>query len=293
MFVLDTFPGIETEVPLAPYTHFKIGGPARYLYRLQQIEDASALLQAAAKDHLPVLVLGGGSNILISDQGFQGLVILNQTQHIQINGTTVISDSGVKLSKLITETVHAGLTGLEYMVGIPGTVGGAVRGNAGIPGWEMKDFVIEGNIIDLKGNMQKIQKEDFQFGYRDSILKKNGCMLLSVTLCLQNGDKEECQKRMRDIQQTRLVKQPQGKSCGSFFKNPSKEQPAGLLIDQAGLKGYQIGGAKVSEIHANFLMNTGTATFDDFMQLASYIKKTVFERFHIMLEEEVQIIAPA
>jgi UDP-N-acetylmuramate dehydrogenase len=293
MFVLDTFPGIETEVPLAPYTHFKIGGPARYLYRLQHIEDASALLQAAAKDHLPVLVLGGGSNILISDKGFPGLVILNQTQRIQINGTTVIADSGVKLSQLITETVHAGLTGLEYMVGIPGTVGGAVRGNAGIPGWEMKDFVIEGNILDLNGNIQKIQKEDFQFGYRDSILKKNGCMLLSVTLRLQNGDKEECQERMRDIQQTRLVKQPQGKSCGSFFKNPSKEQPAGLLIDQAGLKGYQIGGAKVSEIHANFLMNTGTATFDDFMQLVSHIKKTVFERFHIMLEEEVQIIAPA
>jgi UDP-N-acetylmuramate dehydrogenase len=290
MFLLDTFPGIETEVLLAPYTHFKIGGPAQYFYRLHRAEDASALLQAAARDHLPVLVLGGGSNVLISDQGFRGLVLLNQTDHLQIEGTNVFVDGGVKLSKLITETVHAGLTGLEYMVGIPGTVGGAVRGNAGVPGWEMKDFVIEGNIIDLEGNMQKIQKEDFQFGYRDSILKKTGAILLSVMLVLQKGNKEECQKRMQELQIARLAKQPQGKSCGSFFKNPTKEQPAGLLIDQAGLKGYQIGGAKVSELHGNFLMNTGKATFDDFMQLASYIKKTVFEQFHIMLEEEVQII---
>jgi UDP-N-acetylmuramate dehydrogenase len=287
---LNVLSDVEQNIMLAPYTNFKIGGPARYFYRLQRIEDASHVLKAASDDHLSIMILGGGSNVLISDQGFNGLVILNQTNNLQIDGAEVTVDGGVKLSKLISETVNAGLTGLEYLVGIPGTVGAAVRGNAGVPGWEMKDFVQEGEITDLQGNTKILQQRDFHFAYRDSILKKTRDILLSVTLSLQQGNTEECKRRMKEMQISRVAKQPQGKSCGSFFKNPSKEQPAGLLIDQCGLKGFTIGGAKVSELHANFLMNTGNATFRDFQELIHYIQETVYEKFHIMLEEEVQIV---
>ncbi len=287
---LTEFPGLQQNIPLAPYTNFKIGGPARYFFVMTRTEDLPPLLQLAWEEKVSVLILGGGANMLISDKGYDGLVILNNSHNITIEGNKVLVDGGVKLMTIIQKTLEHNLVGFEYMVGIPGTIGASIRGNAGIPGWEMKDYLVSATLVSLQGEVKEVTKDYFQFAYRTSILKQTKEIVLNATLFLQSGDSAAAKQRMKEIHENRIKKQPQGKSCGSFFKNPSKEQPAGLLIDQCGLKGLQIGGAKVSDLHGNFLMNVGNATFQDFMALDEHIKKAVMEKFGIELQEEVQII---
>lgn len=285
---LDTFQGIQKNVPLAPYTNLKIGGPATYFYMATDTKKLIELLQFVYQENIPLLLIGGASNMLISK--FDGLVIVIATSSFEIEGKRVRSDAGVKLTTLIAKTIDQNLVGLEYLMGILGTLGGAIRGNAGVPGWEIKDFLVEATIMTPQGEILTVPREYLEFGYRTSRIKKEGGTVLSAVLELQEGQKEEARARMKEINETRLKKQPLGKSCGSFFKNPSPDKAAGWLIDQCGLKGFQIGGAKVSEMHGNFLMNTGNATFEDFFQLKELIKEKVFEKFRIRLEEEVHIV---
>ncbi len=288
---IDTFPGIQEHVPLAPYTQLKIGGPARYFYMAKETEQFIELLRKSRQQQVPVLLIGGASNMLISDRGFDGLAIVVATASFDIQGQRVRADAGVKLTTLIAKTIDQNLVGLEYLIGIPGTLGGAIRGNAGVPGWEIKDYLAEATILTSAGEIQTVDNAYFDFAYRTSRIKREGGTVLSALLQLQPGSKEEARQRMKEIHESRLKKQPLGKSCGSFFKNPAPDKAAGWLIDQCGLKGYQIGGAQVSPLHGNFLMNTGTATFQDFLELTKFIKQTVYDKFQIQLEEEVQIVA--
>ncbi|MDD3487437.1 MAG: UDP-N-acetylmuramate dehydrogenase [Candidatus Moranbacteria bacterium] len=325
---------IKENIPLAPLTTFKIGGPARYFSEAGSGEEIIEALEFAREKSLPVFVMGGGSNILVSDKGFEGLVIKIQSTSYKIHDTNIECGAGCQLSTIVRESIKSGLTGLEWAAGIPGTIGGAVRGNAGAYGGTMADSVESVRVVEIPiaksqasnkfsiFNFQFSKKSEFQisnfknkdckFSYRDSIFKRNpNLIILSVKLGLQKGSREESEKRIKEIISKRREKQPADfPSAGSFFKNPSVKKadllrifesdtgmearggkiPAGYLIDGAGMRGKKIGGAMVSEKHANFIVNTGGATAENVMMLAAIIKTRVRNRFDIQLQEEVQMV---
>ena len=314
---------IQENIPLAPYTTFKIGGPARFFCEAKSEEEILEALEFAQEKKLPFFVLGGGSNVLVSDKGFDGLVIKiskfpptgDHPQGDKIKDTKIDCDAGCSLSKIVSESVKAGLTGLEWAAGIPGTVGGAVRGNAGAYGGTMADSVKSVRALEISN----FKNEDCGFDYRDSIFKHNqNFIILSVELKLKKGDKAESEKKIKEILAKRKEKQPmEFPSPGSFFKNPrliggqavvknkdlikqfetdtgqkirDDKIPAPWIIEEAGLKGKKIGGAMVSEKHANFIVNTGNATAENVIMLAAIIKTKVRNKFGIQLQEEVQLV---
>lgn len=286
---LDDFPGIQRNVPLKGFSTFGVGGPARYFYTLDRTDDLKPLLHAAHNAHQPVFILGGGSNVLFLDEGFPGLMIRMATQECSVEGDKIVADAGVKWPTIFQCMTETGLTGLEPFQGLPGTVGGAVRGNAGCFGVEMKDFVETVLLYDLKSDSLKTVDADFlEFGYRTSRLKKEPAIVLRVVLNLEKSAPKKHSLEL-DAHQNRLMHQPPGKSSGSFFKNPSPDQPAGQLIDACGLKGLTIGDAQISPKHANFFMNLGHATAADILALRDRAKSAVKEKFGIALEEEVGI----
>jgi len=271
-----------------------IGGPADYFYRAQETEEIPQLIEFAKKHTLPYLVIGKGSNLLFDDKGFRGLIIKIETNEIRFNDNLVTASAGTPIAPLIRETIEHGLSGLEKWMGLPGTVGGAVRGNAGCNGLETKDILKQASILDPEtGQIQTKTPAELQYSYRHSNLKDSPKIVLEATFQLEkNGLTPEQQKEiMSDIRKFRLTKQPPGRSSGSFFKNPSTEKPAGLLIDQAGIKGHKIGNAQISEKHGNFFLNLGGATSQDIKALAHYAQKAVKDKFNIELEEEIQIIS--
>jgi len=330
---------IRKDVKLAPYTTFKIGGPAKFFVEAKDEKDILEALEFAREKNLPFFLLGGGSNVLVSDKGFDGLVIKIQNTLYKIHNTSIECGAGCRLSKIVNESVKAELMGLEWAAGIPGTIGGAVRGNAGAYGGCMADcvesievlkipndeFLISNKNPNVKIPMsKKIQNpksklkikeyklKDCKFSYRDSIFKQNqNLIILSVKLKLKKGDKAKSQKLVKEILAKRKEKQPMGfPSPGSFFKNPvvkdkklirqfeadtdqkirDKKIPAPYLIEEAGLKGKKIGGAMVSDKHANFIVNRRNATAEDVIILAAIIKTRVRNKFGIQLQEEVQMI---
>jgi UDP-N-acetylmuramate dehydrogenase len=261
---------------------------------------------------LPFFILGGGSNVLFSDNGFNGLVIKLQNTQYEIRNTKIVAEAGVPLQKLVLESVKKGLSGLENLAGIPGTLGGAIWGNAGAFGREIGDLVEEVKILQIaNGKLQivNLKKEDCKFGYRESIFKKKNWIILEATLKLKKGKKKEIEEKIKKILRLRKEKQPlEFPSAGSVFKNvpikkvPKKIRekfkekikdgflPAGVLIDAVGLKGFQIGGAKISEKHANFIVNVGEAKASDVKELIEKIKKGVKKKFKIQLEEEIKLV---
>lgn len=290
---LDRFPEGKINESLARYTTFRIGGNAKFFYPLTDTKILPDLLSFAKEHNLKYFILSGGSNILLPDDDFEGLLIKMDNQEMEINGTELKSESGTLVSKLVNFSVENGLEGLEKWASLPGTVGGAVRGNAGCHGLETKDILKEAEIFDPDTMQIEIWKnEDFEFAYRHSKIKQTMKIILSATFALSplKMTKEEQKSHLNEAINFRLQKQPFGFSAGSFFKNPSTEKPAGMLIDQAGLKGFQIGDAMVSEKHANFLINKGKASSKEMRELISHIKETIKEKFDIDLIEEVQII---
>jgi len=304
---------IKEGVPLKGYTAFKIGGPARYFFVAKSKEDLKNVILWAKKKKLPFFILGAGSNVLFSDKGFNGLVIKLQNTQYEIRNTTVIAGAGVPLQKLVLEAAKKGLSGLENLAGIPGTLGGAIWGNAGAFGREIGDLVEEVKVLDVGGlklEVKKLKKEDCKFGYRNSIFKRRkNWIILEATLKLEKGNKKEIEEKIKEILKLRKEKQPLELPCaGSVFKNvpikkvPKKIQkkfkekikngflPAGVLIEAAGLKGFQIGGAKISEKHANFIVNTGEAKAKDVLKLIELIKKRVKKKFKIELKEEIVLV---
>lgn len=291
--IQEKFPGILQDEPLRKYCTFLIGGLADYFYKAKTTKDLSEILQFAHKKGINYFIMGGGSNILFDDQGFRGLVIKNEASKISIKGTNVTADSGTIIAKLLMKTLENRLSGLEKWVGLPGTVGGAVRGNAGCNGLETSEILKSATLFDPKtGEVKEVKNSYFNYAYRYSKLKETNEVVLDATFKLKKAtiSTEEQKRIMAEISQFRLTAQPFGLSSGSFFKNPIGNKPAGFLIDQAGIKGKTIGKAQISEKHGNFFLNLGGATASDIIELAKFAKAAVRSQFGIELEEEVQIL---
>jgi len=279
---------IEKNIDLAPLTTFKIGGPAKYFCQIETEKELIQVIKWAKKKKIPYFVIGGGSNLLISDKGFKGLVIKLLMEQCQLTANGLLLGSALRLGQMVKFSLKNNLTGLEWAAGIPGTVGGAVRGNAGAFGQEISDSLLKA--IVLRGSkVIELKNKEIKFTYRQSIFKKNKDIILNVVLILKKGKKQGNEKAVQDILQHRKKSQPFQSSAGCVFKNP-KLKSAGLLIDQCGLKGRQIGGAKISEKHANFIVNTGQAKAKDVKALINLIKKQVKNKFNIELKEEIQYL---
>jgi len=304
---------VKEQELLAGYTNFRVGGPARWMVEVERVEELQAVLAIAKQAQIPYVILGGGSNLLVSDKGFDGMMIRLLLREYKIEGNRVWTQAGLPTVAVARAAGDAGLTGLEWAVTLPGTIGGAVRGNAGCFGGEMKDVLVSATVL-REGRIVTIRNQDFAFGYRDSMLKHGKDILLDVTFELIPGDREVIQEKMQMCLQKRRESQPtSGGSAGCLFKNyqiKSDEELArlqetldlqptmmekrliatGWLIDQMGLKGLRIGDAQISEQHGNFLLNMGSATADQIMQLISFIKTKARDLYGIQLEEEVQLI---
>ncbi len=269
-----------------------IGGDADLFFRLEDVSDAEKLVPLAKKSGIPFVILGGGSNVVFSDGGFRGLVIRMEAKKIEAEKSIISAEAGALLSQIIQFALKNNLTGLEKMTGIPGTIGGAVRGNAGAHGKEIRDVFLKAMILDEKNHLREVGPEHFDFSYRHSSVKNSKDVILKVWLSLKK-DEEEAKKagtEALEIIKQRTGKQPKGKCSGSFFRNPSAELTAGYLLDQSGCKNLQVGGAKVALEHANWIINLGNATQKDVLELSKMMAERVLHRFDIKLEREVQFI---
>lgn len=285
--------------PIARYTAARLGGVADYLYIANDPEffDTIKVLQTAWEHDIPVTLMGGGANVLVSDRGIRGLTIVNRITQLDHgeweNGTTVSATSGTSLIRLARYCQEHGYTGLEWAIGVPGTVGGAVVNNAGAHGTEMSDSVFHAVIYEPDNGAQLYGSDKLQYDYRYSSLKvreDRRFMVLLATFKLEQDNPRAIQNRMNEYNAYRKRTQPPGASLGSIFKNPPDDY-AGRLIETAGLKGYRIGGVQVSPVHANFFVNTGEeATATDYFDLIRHVQKVIREELDVELELEIQTI---
>ena len=279
---------------LAKYTAARLGGNADYLHIIHDgdsLDALESLLQVAWAEEIPVTILGGGANVLISDKGIRGLVLVNHRSSVAITGTKVRVDSGTSLSTLARRCAKAGLRGMEWAIAVPGTVGGAVVNNAGAHGSDMAALIQTVDVVYPDGWVTH-PASDMAYGYRHSMLKVRDDQrfyVASATIELELDDHEAIEARMQEMNTYRKTTQPPGASLGSIFKNPPGDY-AGRLIEQAGLKGFNIGGVQVSPVHANFFVNTGESTASDYWQLIQHVQQVVAEKFGITLELEVELL---
>jgi UDP-N-acetylmuramate dehydrogenase len=279
---------IFSDHDLSNYGTYRIGGFADFFVEVRSEEEMIEALEWAQARDLPYFVFGGASNLLFDDEGFRGLVIRNRIDSITINGDIVKVSGGTPMPTFVPAMRDAGLTGVEAWNGLPGTIGGAIYGNAGCFDVEVKDLLVEAQVWLPGEGVQTLNLDWFEYEYRGSKLKKiPGTVVLSGTFQLAEGDRDEIEAKMKEIQTLRIQKQPPGLSTGSFFKNPAGEKSAGQLIDEAGLKGHEMGPMKVSEYHANFFMNTGGATSADVNALAEHVQMVVQDKHGVDLEREV------
>lgn len=279
---------ILENISIAPYTTLKIGGVADYFFEAKDQMDLVAALNFAKEKDVPYFLLGGGSNVLFSDGGYRGLVIVNHAKNIRIEEESVSVESGFSLAELVQKTTAEHLQGLETLAGIPGTVGGAVRGNAGTRGGEIGEKVTTVKVW-RDGDVIEVPHSECDFEYRHSAFKENKDVILEIMLKLDKTD-QDLSEVVKHTLIARANKQPKGMTCGSFFKNPSTERSAGELIDLCGLKGTQIGGAKISEMHGNWIVNNGGASSEDVIKLKELAQEKVKEKFGVELMPEVEII---
>jgi len=285
----------QRDISLAQYTTFKIGGPARYFFAAKTKKDIIKAVGFAQSKKLPYFILGGGSNLLVSDKGFKGLVIKINNKQIKADGNNIFAQAGVSLSDLIKLSLEKSLTGLEWAAGIPGTIGGAIYGNAGSQrgGPSISDIVEEVILLNPDGQLMTVDKKWFKFDYRQSRLKNipegERPVILSAVLRLRKGNAQEIRRTIKERLVIRKKHIPEEPSAGCIFKNPPN-QSARQLIEQAGLKEKRIGQARISEKQANFIINLGGARAKDVLRLIELIKKTIREKFKIELEEEIQYL---
>ena len=278
--------------PMKKHTTFRIGGEAACFVRIENEDQLAAVWKCLQKKQVPVLVLGNGSNLLVSDEGFSGVVleICDKMNAIRVEGTKMVVQAGALMSKIAREAYDKGLAGFEFAAGIPGTIGGGVVMNAGAYGGELKHVITSVKMLSPTGELVTFSNEEMEFGYRTSIIKKQPYIVVEVTLQLQEGDKTQILALMEDLAFKRRDKQPlEYPSAGSTFKRP-EGYFAGELIMKAGLRGYQVGGAQVSEKHCGFVINTGGATAKDVLDLMEHVKETVMDTFGVELEPEVIVI---
>ena len=276
--------------PMSRHTTFRVGGPARLFLIPETEEEVARAVKGCTKLGLPFNVIGRGSNLLVSDAGYQGVVIQigDALAKTRVSGTTPCAQAGITLASLAACACRLYLTGLEFAAGIPGTLGGGLLMNAGAYGGEMKDVVRSVRLMDPDGTVHEEDVSWMEYGYRKSRAQDEGCIILGGVLELKPGDPKVIQAKMQDLAAKRRDKQPlEYPSAGSFFKRP-KGYFAGALIEQTGLKGFTVGGAQVSEKHAGFVINTGNATAADVAALQDEVVHRVQERFGVTLEPEVR-----
>ncbi|MFC4770212.1 UDP-N-acetylmuramate dehydrogenase [Effusibacillus consociatus] len=278
--------------PLSKHTTWKIGGPADVFVIPSKTEHLQLLAKTCAENKVPWYVIGRGSNLLVRDGGLRGVVIklADNFADISISGDQLTVQAGRSYVSAANTAIRSGLQGLEFATGIPGTVGGAVMMNAGAHGGETKDVLLSADIVEEDGSIRTLQNRDLQFAYRYSILKDQPRIVVRVTFQLQPGSTEEMQAKVRAWTKRRQTTQPlQLPNCGSVFRNPEGTH-AGFLIEQAGLKGTKIGGAQISDLHANFIVNVQKARAVDVLALIDLVQTTIRERNGITLIPEVRIV---
>lgn len=283
---------VYIDEPMKKHTSFKIGGPADILVSIDSEEVLKKVLELTSKADAKTYIIGNGSNLLVRDKGIRGVVVKinGGFEAVSISGCSVKAHAGILLSKLSNMMVENGLSGLEFASGIPGTLGGALAMNAGAYGGEMKDVVKRVHLLDFKGNSIVLDNEQMEFEYRSSTAGKKGLIVVKAELELKKAKSEDIRALMQDYTGRRVDKQPLSfPSAGSTFKRPHGHFAA-QLIDEAGLKGFSVGGARVSEKHAGFVISDGTATADDVIKLIEAVKERVLEKHGVRLEEEVRII---
>lgn len=283
---------VLTQEPMSRHTTFRIGGEADYFLIPESPQQLRGILKICKEENLPSFILGNGSNLLVSDKGYQGVIIqmYRNLSKITVEGTCIRAAAGALLSGIAAEAKQASLTGFEFAGGIPGTLGGAVVMNAGAYGGEMKDVLKEVTVMDSQGEIFTIPAEKMKFGYRTSIVKTAGYVVLEAVISLKQGEQEAIKAVMRDLTERRTSKQPlEFPSAGSTFKRP-EGYFAGKLIMDSGLRGYRVGGAQVSEKHCGFVINTGDATAQDVRTLMSDVRRIVKEKFGVTLEPEVKFL---
>ncbi len=281
---------VRENVPLAMHSWLQLGGPAEYFGEPRNVEDLTALLRIARKEGLPIRTLGFGSNILVSDDGVPGLVVrLTAAEFCDIRSENglVIAGGGAKLGRVVTFSVHEGLAGLESLIGIPGTVGGGIQGNAGTNNDDLGQWVERITALNHSGELQELSRDEIAFGYRQSNL--DGMIILSAAFRLHEEDPFELSKRLQKLWIVRKTSQPMGHQCtGNVFKNP-RGMLAGELIERAGLKGTRIGGAVISEQNANFFIAEAECSCNDVLRLISLVQSQVRERLDLELELGIEI----
>jgi len=278
--------------PMKKHTTFRIGGEAACFVKIENRDQLAAVQKCLQTMDVPVFILGNGSNLLVCDEGYPGVVleIGDSMSTIRVEGTRLIVEAGALMSKTARTAYENGLTGLEFAAGIPGTMGGGVVMNAGAYGGELKQVITGVKVLTPEGQILELSNEEMQFGYRTSLIKKKPYIVVEVTLQLKEGRKEDILALMEDLACRRRDKQPlEYPSAGSTFKRP-EGYFAGELIMKSGLRGYRVGGAQVSEKHCGFVINAGDATAADVLQLMQDVQNKVFETFGVTLEPEVIVV---
>jgi len=278
--------------PMSKHSSYGIGGVASVFLIPLNSEDLSFALKFANKHELPVYFVGSGSNILFSDKGIDGVTISlkGSFKELKFNDSEIHAGAGVMLGHFVKEAIKRNLTGLESLVGVPGTLGGALFMNAGAYNQEISNYLLSTDVMTLDGNLKTYKKEDLQFEYRHSTFRQDEIILGAVFL-LNRSDEKLIQERRNNASASRKRNQPlKYRSAGSVFKNPSKDLAAGYLIDKAGLKGQRIGDAEISNHHANFFINCGNATAEDMVKLIKLARDTVKDKFKVVLELEIKLI---
>lgn len=285
---------IKYNEPMAKHTSFKIGGPAQCFINAESVEEIKQICKVASKNDINLTIIGNGSNLLVTDNGINGIVVKVNIKKFELefsnDNVSLIVGAGNKLGEIAQKLLRNEITGFEFAAGIPGTIGGAVRMNAGAYGKEMKDIVETVKYMDYDGNIYEKSNKDLEFEYRKSMFAKNKFIILEAKLKLQKGNAQDIKDKMLEFEQSRKQKQPlEFPSAGSTFKRGTDFITA-KLIDEAGLKGYRVGGAMVSTKHAGFVVNENNATAQDVLNLVKHIKQEVYKKFNKKIELEIQVI---
>ena len=281
---------VKTEEPMKNHTTFRVGGPAEFFVMPRSAEEVKKVINLCRRESFPYYIIGNGSNLLVSDQGYRGVVlqIYKEMSYIEIEENVVVAQAGALLSAIANKALENGLTGFEFAAGIPGTLGGACVMNAGAYGGEMKDVLEEVTVLTEEGEVLTIPKENLELGYRTSIIARKGYIVLEARIQLREGEKEAIKSLMEELKDKRVSKQPlEYPSAGSTFKRP-EGYFAGKLIQDAGLRGFSVGGAQVSEKHCGFVINRENATAADVAELMRQVSARVEEEFGVKLEPEVK-----
>jgi UDP-N-acetylmuramate dehydrogenase len=295
-------PRTQRKVALAPFTSMQVGGPADLLFRAESTEELARAVRLARQHDVPWRVLGSGCNVLVADRGVSGLVVVNRADSVFLDEDALRAESGARMAIVAQKAVEAGLGDLAWAAGLPGTVGGAVVGNAGAFGGDVAGTLRSATVLEADGEMRERPNEWFRFRYRGSRLKETvgnrdgrgdtggcECLVLEATFGLEPSEVEALRVRANEILTWRRTRHPSGATMGSTFKNPSGYH-AGRLIEQAGLKGHRVGGAQVSELHANFFINRGDATASDVLALIEHAQAEVERQFGVTLELEIELL---